>query len=358
MGDEDRQVLEFSEIADADESPWEDDYKTSMRPIMAGFAKEHIWDDEIWDLFIRANINEIRFHKLDGDDLLRKASYVDFDDEEMIYRLKTAAEWEPDIPTDDTVIRRFLSFDRFIDLIDNDGFWLSNIKNFNDDFEASFPNPSVNRSQMFVNFAKERGVENQVSYGVKQRRIRDNHTYVNCWRIGEDESSVFWDAYIGDDEGLAIQTTVGDLCDGISEPVWEGYIDILLRKGVTEAIKEFSKVLLGEVEYLDYESEPISNSLMSPARFFHKRYGFKDEQEFRLIKKPLPLTSVEELPEPKKGIILKGNLQEIINKIILPPNPSESYEMLVREVSEEWLNIPVEDSSLTQNPNKVDMDGI
>jgi len=356
MNKEQDDDVEFSDLVEKEVMPGESDYTYAMRPQYGRFLKENKWSDELWNLFVRYNASDIRFFNLTEEDLLRNATYLNFKDELTLRRLKIGAEWEPTIPSDDTVIRRYLTFDRFVDLIDNGGFWMSNIFEFPDQFEASFPEPSVNARQQFVDAASDLSQsKDQLTYGIKKQRERDVHTYVNCWRVGEEESSVFWDAYIGDEDGLAIQTTIGDLRDHINNKTWGGYIDILISEGHTAAMREFSKVLIGEVEYLDYDSEPISHSLLSPARFFHKRHAFRDEQEFRLVRTPIPLTSTEDLPEPRDNLILDANLKKLIDKVVLAPDSSDKFRNIAKRSIENFLGIPVEKSPLSQDPDSVNL---
>lgn len=356
MNDEQDAAVELSDLVEKEAAPWESDYKYAMRPQYGAFLKENKWSDELWNLFVRYNASDIRFFDLTEEDLLRDATYMDFENESTLRRLRTGAEWEPKIPSDDTVIRRYMKFDRFIDLIDNGGFWMSNISEFSDQFEASFPEPSVNARQQFVDASSDLSqTQDQLTYGIKKQRERDIHTYVNCWRVGEEESSVFWDAYIGDEDGLAVQTTIGDLREHTSHETWEGYIDILISEGQTAAMREFSKVLIGEVEYLDYDSEPISHSLLSPARFFHKRHAFQDEQEFRLIRTPIPLTSTKDLPEPKDHLVLNADLEQLIDKVVLAPDSSDRFKSVAEKSIQNFLGIPVEKSPLSHDPDSVNL---
>lgn len=239
------------------------------------------------------------------------------------------AEWAPEQPDENEVIRRYRTFDRFISILSKEKLWFSNVDGFSDSFEGTLPDK---------NTTLERGLGSWDHR--RNRRQRENeHTYINCWRRGKNESAVFWDAYVGESPGLAIQTTVEDLRNSIELPVAKPYIDHYTdEKGSIEEVGEFSdeykqeleKVQLGNVEYIDFEEDKVPMSMHSYTRFFHKRGGFHHEKEFRAV--------FEDRRDPNKAKPVSVDLDKLINSVILKPGISDEHAAIV-EILFDNLNI-------------------
>jgi hypothetical protein len=88
-------------------------------------------------------------------------------------------------------------------------------------------------------------------------------SFVSCWRYGGEESSIFWDAYIGGQTGVAIQTTLEKL-----------------ESAVQNANRD---ILMGKLNYRNYKGTRERFASGSVDRVFHKRFAFEDEREFRLL---------------------------------------------------------------------------
>ncbi|MCO8245348.1 hypothetical protein [Haladaptatus sp. AB643] len=252
------------------------------------------------------------------------------------------AEWVPEIPENNQVIRRYRGFDRFLSIISNSCLWFSNVNSFPDSFEGTLPSP---------NAEFERSVGSR-AHRENRRQMENESTYINCWRQGTDESQVFWDAYIGESLGLAIQTTVGRFRKSLELPVAEPYIDYYLGdKGSGDQIGEFSteyqeelqKVQIGNVEYIDFNSDFVPMSMHSYARYFHKRGGFNHEKEFR---------AVYANPVHSQDIMtVSVNLDKLIDSIILRPGSSAEFAALVQVVLESArIDADVRFSEFDQQP--------
>jgi len=209
------------------------------------------------------------------------------------------------------------------------------------------------------------------------RARRDDKTYINCWRIGEDESAVFWDAYVGNELGLAVETTVGDFRRAIEMEVSDGYVEQYQQyvrstgedrsKALEEVYEQLSKLQLGEVEYVDYDGTPIPGSQLSYSRYFHKRNAFKDEREFRAVfEDETALTpqiggldgsqlhgrlTGQQMHVAGSGQYISVDIKYLINRMVLAPNSTTEFEKSVKNALQEYgLHVPVTRSRLDAEP--------
>lgn len=299
---------------------------------------------------------------------------VQNDVDELRGRLTIHSEWEPTIPGDETVIRRFLRIERFESLLENEGLWFSRVDAFSDEFEATLPDPN---SELRERVREWSGTEHPHNERMEARR--DDRTYVNCWRIGEDESAVFWDAYLGDRVGVAVESSVGRFRRAIDRDVSDGYMDLYREyvqaddtdrsaPTIADVYDELSKVQIGRVEYVDYEGSPIPGSMLSFARYFHKRNAFEDEREFRAVfedqRAYLPdhggldstelhaLVTGQELRAAEPGQYVGIDPDELIDAVLLEPNASDALERLVGLLLDEHgVDATVRRSRLDETPN-------
>jgi hypothetical protein len=283
---------------------------------------------------------------------------------------------EPEIPPDDAIIRRYLSLNRFQSLLDESALWFSRVDGFSDDFEATLPQPNANLRNAVQRRSGRSSSERDHNERVRDRR--DEKTYINCWRVGEDESAVFWNAYLGAEPGLAVETTVGDFRDAIEMSVSDGYVDIyreyVRSKGserserLEEVYDELSKLQIGSVEYVDYDEEVIPGSQLSYSRYFHKRNAFEDEREFRAVfEDDSVLTPDErgfdsaqlhgvltgrEMSVAESGQYISIDTDALVNTVVCKPGSSDALSQLVEQLlAEHRVDAEVTESRLDESLN-------
>jgi hypothetical protein len=111
---------------------------------------------------------------------------------------------------------------------------------------------------------------------------------VSCWHEGEHESDAMWKLYSGAGQGIAIESTVGQL---------RGSLDI------TDGLQ------IDRVRYMDFERDPIEKGHRH-YKLFVKRKSFEHEKEVRAT---IPLR------EKGKGIPVRCNLDTLITRIHVSP---------------------------------------
>lgn len=339
-----------------------------LKEMCAAFAKEEILDPEELQLLRRANAGY--------DDIENTLFAVRNNFDELRKRLTIHSEWEPEIPPDDVVLRRYLSLERFQSLLGESGLWFSRIDGFSDAFEATLPDPNANLRDAVKRWSGRKPPE--IDHNERVRNRRDDKTYINCWRVGTDESAVFWDAYLGAEPGVAVQTTVGDFREAIDMVVSDGYVDTYRKyarstgrersETLEDVYDELSRLQIGKVEYVDYSEDAIPGSQLSYSRYFHKRNAFEDEREFRAVFEDDSVLTPDqrgfdsvqlhslfagrELPVADSGKYVPVDVDTLVNTVVCKPGSSDAFGQLIEQlISERGIDAEVIESRLDKSPN-------
>ncbi|WP_146947081.1 hypothetical protein [Cyclobacterium qasimii] len=112
------------------------------------------------------------------------------------------------------IIWRYMSLEKFIDLILNRSIYFANARKMEDKFEMEIPINSLDeRRRDYLERGKssisvKSTMEKEVSVA---KRFKEN-TYVNCWSLNNAESYALWKIYLGGSiNGVAIKSTVSKL---------------------------------------------------------------------------------------------------------------------------------------------------
>src|SRR5438093_3959706 len=165
----------------------------------------------------------------------------------MVIRESTMPQPEPAAK-----IWRFMTVAELVSLVSERSLFFTRVDKLDDPFEGSLPKSVLEQA--------ENGFESLTSHG--QNMIRTTRqqvgyvqsklwTMVNCWYINEHESAAMWKLHAP--EGVAVQSTVEHLVD-VMQPDTE-------------------QILVGQVRYLNYESEGWASGSDSSyvLSIFHKR---------------------------------------------------------------------------------------
>jgi hypothetical protein len=312
-----------------------------------GFAKENIWSEEDWNLLTR------HFLRFDQDQILSMPDLHRLLNEDR-EGTETHSFWKPDRPSRDSVIRRYRPFNRFQSILDSGSLWFSRTDIFEDQFEGSFAYANEERRERINKQRRnERGKDEIIAQKQARSRFKERtenskkRTYINCWRQGTDESALFWNAYIGDELGVAIETTVDDFRKAISREISHRHLEAIHAKmeankkymestrenrdkrghieQLVQAVMavEYSKMQIGSVKYIDFDNSIVPQSRY--ARFFHKRSGFEEEKEFRaLFEQPMAKLNSPIDPDPGKSVEI--NFDQLIRKVILKPGSPDWFK--------------------------------
>jgi len=235
---------------------------------------------------------------------------------------------------DDMPVWRYLSLPAVIDTIERQRLRLTRIDTFRDAFEGSVTKQQMeqqdavlmnvaSRQHMYDAIASHfpgmsiptRANEDPWALITRLRRARIRSAHASCWSRGY-ESELLWRLYCADDGcqglGVALRTTLACLKQSV------GVHNLDVRA----------------ITYLKYQEAASFKDDMAP--LFHKRHGFTDERELRLLKfteehfkKLIPKDA--SIPDLKKHIHLKWALRDVIDEIVISPYADDEYEQRVRE---------------------------
>lgn len=129
----------------------------------------------------------------------------------------------PDDP--DTIVWKYLDLSKFLDLLLSKKLFMSRSDKFEDQYEGTFSEPTYEE-------IKKLAVDNPEF--LNYYKTHREKVAISSWHINEYESFAMWQIFTKNNEGLAIQSTIGRLQKAVKpESNFDQYI--------------------GEVNYIDYK---------------------------------------------------------------------------------------------------------
>lgn len=216
------------------------------------------------------------------------------------------------IPSDDTVIWKYLDLSKFLDLLMSKHMFMARSDKFEDQFEGTFSEPTYEEIKKLL----ADNPEYLDAYKSKRKNI-----VISSWHSNSYESYAMWQVFTKNNEGLAIQSTIGHLKDSL--------------------IEERAHQYIGEVNYIDYKKEhiPFDDDFFP---FLFKRKSFQYENEIRVI------TDVTHLDlHVNEGVKVSIDINKMIERLYIHPKSENWYKKLVIEVVERLgFNFEIEKSDL------------
>jgi hypothetical protein len=217
----------------------------------------------------------------------------------------------PDDP--DTIVWKYLDLSKFLDLLMSKKLFMSRSDKFEDQYEGTFSEPTFEE-------IKKLAIDNPdfLNYYKTHRE----QVAISSWHINEYESFAMWQIFTKNNEGLAIQSTIGRLQNAVKpENNYDQYI--------------------GEVNYIDYKKEYIPfDDLFFP--FLFKRKSFQYEREVRILTD----TSKSDI-KLNDGLKINVDLKQLIEKIYIHPKSENWYKKLVIDLTERLgFDLDIEKSDL------------
>lgn len=161
-------------------------------------------------------------------------------------------------PKDADFLWRYMSFEKFVNLLGTESLFFTRADRFEDPFEGFMP-PSV--SSIYKNEFNNSEINDL------RMSIAKWHKYIlcSCWHHGNEESVAMWEKYHMHNSGIAIKTTVGDFKNCLGQQY---------------------NVFIGKIKYINHYEYKVSQTLPEKSIYtwyFHKRKPFEYEREFRAI---------------------------------------------------------------------------
>lgn len=218
------------------------------------------------------------------------------------------------LPEDpDTIVWKYLDLSKFLDLLLSKKLFMSRSDKFEDQYEGTFSEPTYEEIRKIA--------ENNPKFLSYYKSHREKIA-ISSWHINEYESFAMWQIFTKNNEGLAIQSTIGRLKEALQpERKTEQYI--------------------GEVNYIDYKKEYIPfNDTFFP--FLFKRKSFQYEREVRIIS-----DVTQNKIEINDGLKIDVDIHQLIEKIYIHPKSENWYKNLVIQLMEQLgFNFSIEKSDL------------
>jgi len=225
-------------------------------------------------------------------------------------------------PPLDAVLWRYVDFTKFVSLLEKEALFFSNVANFSDPFEGTYPTGNLNMVP-----EEDRSRVQAFSKSV------EDILFVNCWHLSKFESAAMWRIYSAWDRGIAIKSTV----DGLSKSL------------ICDA-----NVYVGAVSYIDYGTEETEwGNAFVP--YLTKRKSFEYEQEVRAITMNAVPHDTERLGTSAEwtgtGIYFQVELDLLIEEVLVAPQAEDWFVDLVQSVVKRYgLKAHVTRSGLASSP--------
>jgi hypothetical protein len=218
------------------------------------------------------------------------------------------------LPEDsDTIVWKYLDLSKFLDLLMSRKLFMSRSDKFEDQYEGTFSEPTYEE----IKKLSENNPEFLDYYKSHREKV-----VVSSWHINEYESFAMWQIFTQNNEGLAIQSTIGRIQKALKPEI------------------NYSQ-FIGEVNYIDYKKEYIPfDDMFFP--FMFKRKSFQYEREVRIIS-----DLSENNIKINDGLKIDVDINQLIEKIYIHPKSENWYKKLVIElVSKLDYTIEIEKSDL------------
>ena len=195
----------------------------------------------------------------------------------------------------DTILWKYLDLSKFVDLLLYQRLFMSRADKFEDQYEGTFSEPT---------FEEIRKLSKDNPEFLYQYKIHREKVVISSWHANEYESFAMWQIFTQNNEGLAIQSTLGRIQNAL-------------------AAEKNYKQYIGEVNYIDYKKEliPFDDDFFP---FLFKRKSFQYEREVRILSDLRDTDLVID-----NGLKVAVDINELIQTIYIHPKSEKWYKNLV-----------------------------
>ena len=221
----------------------------------------------------------------------------------------------------DIPIWRYLSLEKFDEIVREGMLRLTRLDRFGDNHEASLTKGEATRANHMQNILGWSGR----TYDGSAPEIFRQRLYASCCSMGKHESESMWKLFVPGNQGVVIKSTYRKLTNSIDD----------------------ERIRIGCIEYSDYDNEAFSG-FKGLSVAMRKRMEFFSEQEVRI----LALHEITDNNEYPSSIYLPWKMKETIETIIVNPYADDDFKLEVEmKLSKAGLNeIPVKWSQIRRDP--------
>jgi hypothetical protein len=211
-----------------------------------------------------------------------------------------------------TKVWRYLDFAKLVALLIRRELFFARLDQLPDQFEGTLPvrTKEALTELLRTGLAKSgpAQIEKLVDQNLAAYRTQRKLMYVNCWRLGNDESEAMWRVYCPHGPAAAVVLPYEKLRDSLSNPM----------------------LFIGQVTYVDYRKHlfDVGNALRVP---MHKRIEFSHECEIRVVYWLVPEGNKTETPTFWR---MPWAVEDLIESIVIGPYVEPWHRDLIRETVE------------------------
>lgn len=220
-------------------------------------------------------------------------------------------------PTAETIVWKYLTFDKFLYLLQEKALWFSDISQFNDPLEGKY---------VFPETISSRGLTSGLPFRLGRSATPEEkarYALLNCWQMGPTEDALMWGMYVGEKLGVVLKTNYQKLKSSIL----------------------CSDVYAGEVTYSTDRIVPANAN--SFEQYFVKHSGYSSERELRLATPNL----VDSNGNYSIGKSIDVDLSKLVDEIRVSPFATDwQIRTISKLVNQYAVPAPVVKSELLSPP--------
>jgi hypothetical protein len=222
--------------------------------------------------------------------------------------IKKDSRIEEPPPKRNRIIWRYISFEKFLDLILTSEMFFTNLTRLTDKYEGTMFESNF---QLAMNSAKKYDDYYQVKKEILEEQVEinnlRNYTLVNCWTLKRHESFALWKIYVGSGPGIAVRTTVSNLINSINSTKQDFDEDISIA---TVKYQDTLKYTFSRIE-ASITKKPF--------------YDFEDEMRLLIFNFPLSDNGYEVPYDMTIGRKVKVNINKLITQLYISPFVNHFY---------------------------------
>lgn len=247
----------------------------------------------------------------------------------------------------DLTVWRYMPLSKFISLLTFQALWFSKLNILQDQYEGMMPKPTkeiMNKlfHEMKAPFPAEQHWQFDEMVSRNEQSSREL-LLVSCWFLSESESSRMWKEYGGENNAIAIKSTVRQLVENIGVPrdphathigrvKYIDHSNHLMR--AYDANQGIERAFLKDTERYSHENELRIATLNVKTRYCVKPDGepYKESE--------IQGKNMNNFNAP--GLYIAIRFQQLVSEIVVSPNSGEWIVLLLRRIMKlNNLNIPV-----------------
>ena len=266
----------------------------------------------------------------------------------------------------DVKIWRYMSLKKLIDFLRTNELYFARGEILKDKFEGTGTRANIQKRDLLAKHLTQQNKGWSIDRGESAVKnilsVKKKLVYMNCWHKNDKESVAMWNMYGETDEAVVIQSTYEKLKRQLDPDYYtkDGRKVIDPERMAREAGGQMSFerecYYLGEVSYIDYETDPAISEGDLVTQFMHKRKEYEYEQEIRAFTVHMAgnyhqIQGYKVVDESVRGVRKKVNVQDLVESIRLRMGTEESIRDMIKDTCKKYnKEIRIEYSELDQNP--------